>query len=69
MSRPPQTIGPEVPASEAALVLEEERIGALPVVEGGHLVGILTHSDFLRYLVGYSEPVRRTQAIAQQVAI
>jgi acetoin utilization protein AcuB len=33
---------------EAARVMHERRLGALPVVEGGHLVGILTETDVLR---------------------
>ena len=33
---------------EAARVMHERRLGALPVVEGGRLVGILTETDVLR---------------------
>lgn len=33
---------------DAARVMHERRLGALPVVEGGRLVGILTESDVLR---------------------
>ena len=33
---------------EAARVMHECRLGALPVVEGGRLVGILTETDVLR---------------------
>ena len=33
---------------DAARVMHERRLGALPVVEGGRLVGILTETDVLR---------------------
>jgi CBS domain-containing protein len=32
-------------------MLIENKIGCLPVVEGTHLVGILTESDFVRHYV------------------
>lgn len=48
MSRSVIMIDPERPASEAAGLMIEHKIGALPVVEGGRLVGIVTESDFVR---------------------
>ena len=41
------TIGPETPLAEAARVLMKRKIGCLPVVKDGHLVGILTEGDFV----------------------
>jgi CBS domain-containing protein len=41
------TTGPDTPLVEAAGVLVERKIGCLPVVEDGHLVGILTEGDFV----------------------
>ena len=41
------TTGPDTPLVEAARVLLERKIGCLPVVEGGQLVGILTEADFV----------------------
>ena len=41
------TTGPDTPLAEAARVLLERKIGCLPVVEGGQLVGILTEADFV----------------------
>ena len=35
---------------EAALIMFENKYGCLPVVEGSRLVGILTESDFVRFL-------------------
>ncbi len=42
------TIEPDRPVEDAARVMLEHRIGALPVVEDGHLVGIITETDLLR---------------------
>lgn len=41
------TIKPEAPLVEAAKLLTERKIGCLPVVENGCLVGILTEGDFV----------------------
>ena len=45
------TIGPERDARDAALLMLDHRIGALPVVDGGTLVGIVTETDLLRAFV------------------
>ena len=47
------TAGGSVPgkypkSSEAARLMHERKIGALPVVDGDRVVGILTESDVLR---------------------
>ena len=41
------TISPEATLREAALRLRQSRLGALPVVENGKLMGIITRSDLL----------------------
>jgi CBS domain-containing protein len=48
MTNDPVTIGPDAPLAEAARIMLERKIGSLPVVEGGRLIGILTESDFLK---------------------
>ncbi len=45
------TILPEATLEEAALVMDEHEISALPVVEGARLVGIITKSDIFRAFV------------------
>jgi CBS domain-containing membrane protein len=45
------TIEPDEDLRVAAQMLIENKIGCLPVVEGTHLVGILTESDFVRHYV------------------
>ncbi len=41
------TTGPETSLIAAAGILTERKIGCLPVVENGRLVGILTEGDFV----------------------
>jgi CBS domain-containing membrane protein len=45
------TIEPDLKAVEAARLLQINRFGCLPVVEGGALVGIVTEADFLDLLI------------------
>ncbi|MGH3148201.1 MAG: CBS and ACT domain-containing protein, partial [Rubrobacter sp.] len=58
------TVAPDDPIEQAANTMRERRIGCLPVVEGGGLVGIVTASDVmdaLVYLVGANEPGSRME--------
>ncbi|MET0485027.1 MAG: CBS domain-containing protein [Candidatus Rokuibacteriota bacterium] len=41
-------VSPDRPIAEAARIMVDHKIGALPVVEEGRLVGIVTESDFVR---------------------
>jgi CBS domain-containing membrane protein len=41
------TASPEASLVEAAKILTERKIGCLPVVENGKLIGILTEGDFV----------------------
>ena len=41
------TVSPLTPIEEAACLMNQKRIGALPVVQEGRLVGILTETDVL----------------------
>jgi CBS domain-containing protein len=49
------TIGADASVEEAAQKLLDHRVGCLPVVEAGALVGIVTTSDLLRALAGPPE--------------
>ncbi len=42
------TVRPETAIRDAAWLMREQRLGALPVVQAGRLVGILTERDVLR---------------------
>ncbi len=48
MTCDPITVAPDLPIVEAARIMLDGKIGCLPVVDGGHLIGILTEGDFLR---------------------
>ena len=48
MTNDPLTIGPDAAIADAARLMLDRKLGCLPVVEGGKLVGILTESDFVR---------------------
>lgn len=45
------TTGPEAPLTYAALIMFESRVGSLPVMEHGRLVGMLTEQDVLKALL------------------
>ena len=49
------TTAPETPLEEAARVMRDQRVGALPVVRDGRLVGLITESDIFRALIGAFE--------------
>jgi len=48
MSAEIQTTAPDTPVADAARVMIERKIGCLPVIENGKLVGIVTETDFVR---------------------
>jgi acetoin utilization protein AcuB len=52
MSVPPIVVEPFVSVDKAALLMAENKIGCLPVVEGGELVGLITATDLLFYFAG-----------------
>jgi acetoin utilization protein AcuB len=49
MTPDPLTVTPDTPAYRAASMLSVYKFGALPVVDGGVLVGIITVTHFLDY--------------------
>ena len=50
MARSPITVRPEQSVLDAAKLLYTKRLGCLPVVQDGELVGIITTTDLLRVL-------------------
>lgn len=48
MSRDVVSVAPDRPVEEAARAMLDLRVGSLPVVEEGRLIGILTETDLLR---------------------
>jgi acetoin utilization protein AcuB len=66
MTRDVVTARSDDPIEEAANRMRERRIGCLPVVEEGELVGIITSSDVMEalvYLVGANEPGSRLEVV------
>ena len=45
------TVRPDTDIRQAARVVRDQKIGALPVVEGGRVVGILTATDLVKAIV------------------
>src|SRR5262245_45090141 len=65
MSTPPIVVGPDSTVAEAARVMAERKIGCLPVVERGELLGIITETDVLRCFAGLppNRDITRTRAV------
>jgi acetoin utilization protein AcuB len=64
MTRRPYTISSSAPIEEAALIIREKKIGCLPVVDNGRLVGILTETDIIDAFIeamGVSGPGYRVE--------
>ena len=59
MTRNVLTTTPDTPIEEAAHLMQIRKVGALPVVRGGRLVGIITESDVFRAFVEISGARRR----------
>lgn len=51
MTRDPFILRPEQPVFDAAKLLYSKKVGCLPVVENGELVGIISTTDMLGLLV------------------
>ena len=66
MTRRLVTIGPTAGVEEAARLMARHRVSALPVTEGGRLLGIVTETDILGLFVralGVLEPSSRLEVI------
>ncbi len=53
MIRKPFTVHPEMPLEEAARILLDRRVGGLPIVKDGILVGIITVVDILSAFITF----------------
>ena len=51
MTRNVITISPDISVEEAATLLHDNKIGCLPVIEDGNLVGIITENDVMEILI------------------
>jgi CBS-domain-containing membrane protein len=57
------TVAPEETLSEAAWTMRKHRVGSLPVMDRGRVVGIITEADVLRHIV--RADASRTPACAE----
>lgn len=48
------TVAPDTPIRDAAHLLADKKIGCLPVVSEGTLVGLVTTTDILRYVESFA---------------
>ncbi len=62
MSHNVLTVPPETPLLAAVALLKKHRIGSLPVVKKQRLVGIITRSDVLSFLLSEANPAAAKQA-------
>jgi acetoin utilization protein AcuB len=64
------TISPDTPLEEAARIMADNKIGGLPVLQDGHLVGIITETDifkvFLEMLGARDRGLRLTVEIPER---
>jgi acetoin utilization protein AcuB len=51
MTEKPITVTPHSLIVDAAKIMRDRKIGGLPVVDDEHLVGIITETDMLNYLI------------------
>jgi acetoin utilization protein AcuB len=57
------TVGPQTNIRQAARVMHEQKIGALPVVDAGRVVGILTEHDVLRAFAALAPGVTKVSPL------
>ena len=68
MTADPIALSPDSLGSDILLAMSEHRIGHLPVVEHGRLVGMITQTDLTRFQAESSALLVRNAATAQTVA-
>ncbi|MEH6772452.1 MAG: DUF294 nucleotidyltransferase-like domain-containing protein [Cereibacter changlensis] len=68
MTPDPVSLGPEALGSDILHIMLERRIGHLPVVEEGRLVGMITQTDLTRFQAVSSAQLVRDAATAEGVA-
>lgn len=59
MKTPVMTVDSHTSVEEAARMMLAKKIGGMPVVDGGKLVGIVTTSDMLRALLSVIETIQK----------
>lgn len=65
MRRNPVSVSPATPTLSAIALMREHRVSALPVVNGDHLVGIVTERDFMEVTAQLLEAELRAEEALQ----
>jgi len=68
MTRNVISISPDISVEEATTLLHDNKIGCLPVVEDGNLVGLLTENDVMEILIdvmGMKEKGSRLEVVVE----
>jgi len=58
MTERPRCVTPDTPVSEAARLMESEDVGALPILDGDQLTGMVTDRDIVVRAVARERPER-----------
>ncbi len=73
MTGAPRVLAPTAIGSDVLHMMMEYRLGHLPIVEGGQLVGIVTQTDLTRFqasnTAGFVAEAARTKSIAELAAV
>ena len=51
MAKDVTTVAPDAPLEEAARIMADGQVGGLPVMDGDHLVGIITETDIFKTIL------------------
>jgi CBS domain-containing protein len=62
MTQSPRTVDADSPVVEAARLMKEEDVGSIPVMEGPHLMGMLTDRDITIRIVAERRDPQTTTA-------
>jgi CBS domain-containing protein len=65
MTRDPLTVAPDASVLEAAQLILDHKVGGLPVVADGGVVGMITESDLFRLLIAGASEAERKRASAE----
>jgi CBS domain-containing protein len=60
MTKNPRTVSPDQPVVDAAKIMRDEDAGVVPIVEGDHLIGVLTDRDVAIRIVAEGKDPRST---------
>lgn len=64
MTQDVQVIGGHATVQQAARMMADQRVGCLPVVEGGHAIGVLTDRDIVLRVVSQGMDPRTAQVVS-----